>query len=77
MSAPLVLYAPGEVVTGPEDNPVTFGAMAALLQARAAALEARTPEARAARERMILALGEASAASDTLHRLDRPTPKGK
>ena len=79
-SGRLTLHAPGEVVTGPSDGPVTLGAVAVSLQALAATLEAHTPEARAALERMILALGEAASASDTLHRLARaktPNPKGK
>lgn len=71
MTRPLAFRAPGEIVLGPADHPITLGAVAVSLQVLAASLDVRTPEARAARERLVLALGDAvEAADDLFSRID-------
>lgn len=66
VTRPLAFHAPGEIVLGPADHPTTLGAVAASLLVLASNLDVRTPSARAARERLVLALGDAVEAADEL-----------
>lgn len=68
MTRPLAFHAPGEIVFGPSDHPTTLGAVAASLLVLASNLDVRTPEARAARERLVLSLADAVQAADDLPR---------
>ena len=68
VTRPLAFHAPGEIVLGPCDHPTTLGPVAASLLVLASNLDVRTPEARAARERLVLALTDAVQAADDLPR---------